>query len=346
MTIDITERIWGGFLGGAIGDALGEPVEFLSKEERLQRWGPIGVRGFVHPDGMGRFTDDTQMTLFTAEALILHAKTGEPLLIALHKAYLRWLVTQKFPSRIPPDTYLHEGFLLDEPILHKRMGPGRTCLRALMEATDLGMPMVNDSKGCGGLMRVAPIGFWAALHPSDWDLRRTFTVASQAALLTHGHPCGYLTAGFFAVLIRQVTLGLPVDEAVLASLRFLETLGKTGAPIRQFVHLAQDVAGKRVPWEQAIQYFGAGWVAEEILAIAVYLGLTAPDFRTGIIQAANHPGDADSVGAIAGQLLGALHRKDSSLREWTMSIEGCCTIEIDISKFLLASPSLPQEFLR
>ena len=338
MTIDITERIWGGFLGGAIGDAMGEPIEFLSKEERLQRWGPAGVQGFVHPDGMGRFTDDTQMTLFTAEALLLHAKTGEPLLTALHKAYLRWLVTQKFPSRIPADAYLDEGFLLDEPILHQRMGPGRTCLRALMEATDLGMPVVNDSKGCGGLMRVAPIGFWAALHPDDWDTRRTFTVASQAAQLTHGHPCGYLTAGFFAVLIRQVTLGLPLDEAVLASLRFLETLGETGAPIRQFVLLAKELAEKRVAWEQAIQYLGAGWVAEEILAIAVYLGLTAPDFRTGIIQAANHPGDADSVGAIAGQLLGALHCKDSSLREWTMSIEGCCTIEIEISKFLLASP--------
>ena len=109
MTIDMADHIWGGFLGGAIGDALGEPVEFLSKEKRLQRWGPAGVQGFVHSDGMGRFTDDTQMTLFTAEALILHAKTGESLLTALHKAYLRWLVTQKFPSRISPDIYLHEG---------------------------------------------------------------------------------------------------------------------------------------------------------------------------------------------------------------------------------------------
>ena len=48
MTIDIADRIWGGFLGGAIGDALGEPVEFLSKEERHQRWGPAGVQEFVH----------------------------------------------------------------------------------------------------------------------------------------------------------------------------------------------------------------------------------------------------------------------------------------------------------
>ena len=148
MTIDIADRIWGGFWGGAIGDALGEPVEFLSRGERLQRWGPAGVQGFVHPDGMGRFTDDTQMTLFTAEALILHAKTGEPLLIALHKGYLRWLATQKFPSRIPPDNYFHEGFLLDEPVLHQRMGPGRTCLRALM---------------CSAGSRArSPTGFWKA----------------------------------------------------------------------------------------------------------------------------------------------------------------------------------------
>ena len=337
MTIDIADRIWGGFLGGAIGDALGEPVEFLSKDERLQRWGPAGVQGFVHPHGMGRFTDDTQMTLFTAEALILHAKTGEPLLTALHNTYLRWLVTQKFPSRISPDTYLREGFLLDEPILHQRMGPGRTCLRALMEATDLGMPVVNDSKGCGGLMRVAPIGFWAALHPGDWDIRRTFTVASHAAQLTHGHPCGYLSAGFFAALMREVALGVPLKDAMTETLLLLEKLGETGETIRQLIRRARELAAKEAPWEQTVQELGAGWVAEEILAIAVYLGLTAPDFRTGIIQAANHPGDADSVGAIAGQLLGALHGDTSSLMNWTRLIDGYDTLKLRVSQFLAAT---------
>ncbi len=334
MTIDITDRIWGGFLGGAIGDALGEPVEFLSREERLQRWGPAGVQGFVHPDGMGRFTDDTQMTLFTAEALILHARTGEPLLIALHKAYLRWLATQKFPSRIPPDSYLHEGFLLDEPVLHQRMGPGRTCLRALMEATDLGMPVVNDSKGCGGLMRVAPIGFWAAMHSTDWDIRRTFTVASHAAQLTHGHPCGYLSAGFFAVLIRDVILGVPLNDAIAETLLFLEKLGEAGATVRQLILQARELAGKDVPWEQVTQRLGAGWVAEEILAIAVYLGLTAPDFRTGIIQAANHPGDADSVGTIAGQLLGTIYFDKALSPGYSSHLDGYRAIALVISNYL------------
>ncbi|MBU2833903.1 ADP-ribosylglycohydrolase family protein [Acidithiobacillus ferriphilus] len=332
MTSDIADRIWGGFLGGAIGDALGEPVEFLSKEERLQRWRPSGVQGFVHSDGMGRFTDDTQMTLFTAEALILHSKTGEPLLTALHKAYLRWLVTQKFPSRISPDIYLHEGFLLDEPILHKRMGPGRTCLKALMGATDLGMPAVNDSKGCGGLMRVAPIAFWAALHPEQWDTRRIFTVASQAAQLTHGHPSGYLSAGCFAVLVRDVSSGAGLEQALVNTLPFLEKLGETGAPIRRALQRARSLADKSVAWEEATLELGSGWVAEEILAIAVYLGLTAPDVEIGIVQAANHPGDSDSVGAIAGQLLGVYHAKIGSERFGTL--KGYSTIAKTISRFL------------
>ena len=334
MTLDITDRIWGGFLGGAIGDALGEPVEFLSKEERLQRWGPTGVQGFVHPDGMGRFTDDTQMTLFTAEALILHAKTGEPLLIALHKAYLRWLATQKLPSRIPPDTYCNEGFLLDQPVLHQRMGPGRTCLRSLMEATDLGMPVVNDSKGCGGLMRVAPVGFWAALHPDQWDTRRTFTVASQAAQLTHGHPCGSLSAGCFAVLIRDLSSGAGLEQALKYTLSFLEKIGETGAPIRGALQRARSLADKSVAWEQATLELGSGWVAEEILAIAVYLGLTAPDAETGIVQAANHPGDADSVGAVAGQMLGAMPNRDAYIWDQANQLDGYSILTLAVSTFL------------
>ncbi|OFC34122.1 ADP-ribosylglycohydrolase family protein [Acidithiobacillus caldus] len=332
MSQDTIDRIWGGFLGGAVGDALGEPIEFLSQQERLERWGPSGVREFVHPDGLGRFTDDTQMTLFTAEALILQARSGEPLLSALHKAYLRWLVTQQLPSRIPVEVYINEGFLLDEAVLHRRMGPGRTCLRALMGATDLGMPVVNDSKGCGGLMRVAPIGFWAALRPEQWDIRRTFTVASQAAQLTHGHPCGYLSAGCFALLVREVCLGAKLEEALATTLTFLEKLGESGAPIRNALNQARDLAERNVPWEQAILELGSGWVAEEILAIAVYLGLTAPDAETGILQAANHPGDADSVGALAGQLLGACHGSVGLGR--SRRLRGYSTLVLTIAKVL------------
>ncbi|NEW80772.1 MAG: ADP-ribosylglycohydrolase family protein [Mariniphaga sp.] len=58
-------------LGGAIGDALGAPIEFLSIQEIKGLYSPSGVTDYIEfADGTGEFTDDTQMTLFTAEGLL------------------------------------------------------------------------------------------------------------------------------------------------------------------------------------------------------------------------------------------------------------------------------------
>lgn len=336
-TLDPEDRIMAGFLGGAIGDALGEPVEFLRTEERLQRWGSEGVQDFVHPSRRGRFTDDTQMTLFTAEGLILHADSGEPLLSTLHRAYLRWLLTQEVPARIPAALYRDEGFLLDAVILHQRMGPGRTCLQSLAQARDLGLPALNDSKGCGGLMRVAPIGFWAACHAEKWDTQRTFQVASGAAQLTHGHPCGFLSAGAFAVLLQELVSGTDLIETLQLVLELLSDLGETGKGVRQALLRALELAESRGGWPEAVQHLGAGWVAEEILALVVFVGLIAPDFLTGIRWAANHPGDADSIGAIAGQLLGTLWGTQALPEGWLSRIDGIDTVHQLATGFLSAA---------
>jgi ADP-ribosylglycohydrolase len=63
-------RIRGCLLGGAVGDALGAPIEFASWREIRSRHGDRGVTGVLAP---GHFTDDTQMTLFTCEGLIAAA---------------------------------------------------------------------------------------------------------------------------------------------------------------------------------------------------------------------------------------------------------------------------------
>src|SRR5690606_6418819 len=64
-------RFLGCLLGGAVGDALGAPVEFMKRAEILRRFGPKGITQYAPAyGGLGRITDDTQMTLFTAEGLI------------------------------------------------------------------------------------------------------------------------------------------------------------------------------------------------------------------------------------------------------------------------------------
>ncbi|HSM50597.1 MAG TPA: ADP-ribosylglycohydrolase family protein, partial [Thermoanaerobaculia bacterium] len=166
---DVTylDRVRGCLLGGALGDALGAPIEFLSLGEIRERFGSGGLRHLERAYGrVGAITDDTQMTLFTAEGLIRAWVRGDIRGIGhppsvVHHAYLRWLHTQGVPWKEvfrPVKEEEPDGWLVREKWLHARRAPGRTCMSALRQADGLGAPARNDSKGCGGVMRVAPVG--------------------------------------------------------------------------------------------------------------------------------------------------------------------------------------------
>lgn len=130
----LRERFVGCLLGGAIGDALGAPVEFLSWREIERGFGPNGIRTFASAyGGTGRITDDTQMTLFTAEGLIRaeHHVADRGLVsvdAVLHRAYLRWLYTQVRDSRdVPWDPEIGEdisGWLIKQEFLHYAASAG------------------------------------------------------------------------------------------------------------------------------------------------------------------------------------------------------------------------------
>ena len=151
-------KIRGCLIGGAVGDALGADVEFLSIEEIRAAFGAAGVTDYTSEPAA--FTDDTQMTLFTAEGLL---SEGDPLL-NIHQAYLRWRLTQQSGINHYPTSKIEGCGLLGLPEMHRRRAPGHTCLSALDTAYRPGQPAVNTSKGCGGIMRVAPIGLVGATH--------------------------------------------------------------------------------------------------------------------------------------------------------------------------------------
>ena len=97
--------------------------------------------------------------------------------------------------------------------LHAQRAPGRTCLSALRspEAGSRERPR-NASKGCGGVMRVAPIGIAGSPDPE-----RSFEVACDAAALTHGHVTGWMAAGALAFLLALIHHGADLPQAVRES---------------------------------------------------------------------------------------------------------------------------------
>src|SRR5436305_14060023 len=125
----LLERYQGCLLGGAVGDALGASVEFMSLGEIRARFGADGIRDYAPAYGrLGAITDDTQMTLFTAEGLLRAHNRGREKGIwhppsIVHHAYLRWLHTQGMPTAFPGPTK-HDGWLVTVPALHSRRAPG------------------------------------------------------------------------------------------------------------------------------------------------------------------------------------------------------------------------------
>ena len=300
------DRIRGCLLGGAVGDALGAPIEFESLGEIRARFGAEGILELAPAFGrLGAITDDTQMTLFTAEGLILAARdpafSGRSGMVrCVHRAYLRWLRTQGEHSAHPTFERTDEGWLLGVEALHSCRDPGNTCLSALRNPRmgSAEQPL-NHSKGCGGVMRIAPVGLARAIGDP-------FAAGCEIAAITHGHPSGFLAAGFQALAIREAAAGTPLLAAcqeALEELRRHPSHEEYTAAVERALSLSAEKRGEASP--EDVESLGGGWVAEEALAIAVFCALAAPDFESALRLAVNHGGDSDSTGAIAGNLLGA-----------------------------------------
>ena len=337
-------RYSGCLLGGAVGDALGRPVEFMLIDEILKHFGPEGINDFAGTGGVvGAITDDTQMTLFTAEGLLLAMrktrKTGTPLNPeeSVYRAYLRWLSTQGATVHGMVD----EGWLLSIPQLHHRRGPGSTCLSAL-ESGRMGTinHPLNVSKGCGGVMRMAPVGlFCAAMHNAGdaaMTAGKAFEIGSACAAITHGHPLGYLPAGFLAALVYLLVSGRGLEDSISTTLGVLvERPERERSMLAAQVNHSLRLKRKKKPCPETVERFGGGWVGDEALAIALYCALAAEgDFAKGVRLAVNHSGDSDSTGAITGNILGALLGKGAIPEEWLGKVELGKVIEETALQFL------------
>lgn len=309
----LLDKATGSLLAGAAGDALGAPVEFMNLSAIRAQFGAGGIRDYVAAyGGVGKITDDTQMMLFTAEGCLRalhHARTtgldhSEEIIRA---AYLRWLATQSAGAFQADRT----SFLMQQPALFSRRAPGNTCLSALGRRGG----ERNHSKGCGGIMRVAPCGI---VHAGD--AAAAFALGLQCARLTHGHPTGYLSAGAFAAVIADVSTGKALPDAIVAARSILRRHAgheETLAAINQALQMVEDGAGPH----EAIPVLGEGWIAEEALAIALYCALVASNVEEGIVAAVNITGDSDSTGAMTGNLLGAMHGAASLPARWLATLE-------------------------
>ncbi len=325
----LCEAIRGCLLGGALGDALGYPIEFdRSIDSIVGRHGSRAPRQLAYAGAPpARISDDTQMTLFVAEGLIRASQRASDRGLAhgptmIRHALMRWYLTQD--PRSGALVHSSPGWLVGERRLQERRAPGTTNLSALRAQVlggampDLDHPP-NDSKGCGAVMRSAPIGLAA---PSRED---AFALGRDAAVLTHGHPSGYLAAAYFAALVHDLSRGMSLPGAMPAADVLLRA-ERGHEEVAAAIAAARAVAERGIPDARALESLGGGWVAEQALAIALACALTVEEdssgaFAAALWRSAVHGGDSDSTASLTGNLIGCTLSATSLPESWLAELE-------------------------
>lgn len=326
------DKIKGSLFGGAVGDALGYAVEFDREEEIFSAYGNDGIQEYKLDPHTGKalISDDTQMSLFTANG-ILFAETrgtlrgiGGPPSMYMSYFYEEWYQTQHQSYEEYRTTEDHnKSWLMEVPEIFASRAPGITCLDAIQSGMGTIDEPLNNSKGCGGIMRVAPLGMRYRFK----NMNKLDEEGAKIAALTHGHSLGYMPAAMLvhiiSLLVHDENSSLPAAiEDAKAEVKKLFAGDKHIEELIDIVDLAVDLAENTCDDLTNIHLLGEGWVAEETLAIALYCSLRyIDDFSKAITVAVNHNGDSDSTGAVTGNIMGALHGYDAIEDKWKQNLE-------------------------
>jgi ADP-ribosylglycohydrolase len=323
--IEVIERtkIAGALYGVALGDALGRDTEFVSTMKEI--WKRFGRSGHMRLPYPALFTDDTQMALAVARALRdARSLTPRELAHTTSREFIRWA-------------------RLDD-----RRAPGVTCMRAvakLARGARWQDATVINSKGCGANMRVAPAAFIA-------DYPTAVGYAQLQGALTHGHPTAIAASELTALAIRWAAEGVPVrqlperllDHALRRRTSYergwlgkLDTRHWWKARLsmkrgwRENASALVDVVNalrKTGTVSDPCTLTGAGWVAEEALATALFCAVRYwHDPVEAISAAARTTGDSDSIASITGAILGAANGVEAWPVRWRYRIERRAEIE-------------------
>lgn len=322
---DFRSRVRGTLLGGALGDALGAPVDTLSDQAIRQTYGPEGVVDLLPAHGRrGAVTHLTQLTLFTVDGLIraqVRRDTGAwhpP--TDLHRAYLRWAATQRDWG--PDLRRADDGWLAREEWLYARRQPTRALLLALGDDKmgTLDVPKNPDAEGPEVVGRSAPFGLLVG-----WEPQLVAQLAVECAAQTHGHPSAYLAAGAYAVVVHALARGDSLDGAVQQARAHLAA--RPGhEPVSEALQRALGAVRQGLPGPARVAELAGPGTAPGLLSAAVYCAMVAQDVRHGLRLAVNQAAPSAATAALTGSLLGALHGETALPPAWLAELEGRPTL--------------------
>jgi ADP-ribosyl-[dinitrogen reductase] hydrolase len=273
------DRCRGALIGLAIGDALGAAVEFRSPGS----FSPVtGYRdGGPHRLAAGEWTDDTSMALALADSIAAGWDLNDQA-----DRYVHWWQSGK---------YSVTGRCFDIGITT------RDALATYVKCADAftsGDPSERAS-GNGSIMRLAPVPIrYAALYPDR--LEELSRLATESSLPTHASEQCIAACRYLAIVLAGLIHGEDREQVLSPGWEPLKRLNEV-MPLHPLI---QEIALGSYRQKQPPEIVGSGWVVKSLEA-ALWAFHNANTFEEAVLKAVNLGDDADTTGAVCGQLAGA-----------------------------------------
>ena len=309
MNITKEQRIKGGIYGALIGDALGCPVEFVSREE-LKKNPVTDMRGFgTHFQEPGTYTDDGSLTLASIDSLVNHEFNTQD----MGERFLSWMETGRYSAR----GSVFDIGMATSSALH-RIARG-------VPAESAGGTYLSDN-GNGAIMRI--IG--PCIRFADRPTGELLDNVQRAGRITHGHAISHMAVSFYALMVRELLNGETARDAFsLAHDEFNEHFSD---PMwDEWMPEFDKLTGLADRPESEIS--SGGYVLDSLFASAWCL-MNTSDYRSAVTASVNLGGDCDSTGCICGALAGILYSFDSIPQDWLALLPKRSEIDVLVDKFV------------
>ncbi|HSJ04924.1 MAG: ADP-ribosylglycohydrolase family protein [Verrucomicrobium sp.] len=276
-------QISGALWGAVIGDALGVPVEFRSREELAAN--PVGeMRGHgTHQQPPGTWSDDSSLLLCTMESLL---ECNHLVAQDMAERFLRWLRRGYWT---PYGEVFDLGIATRQALA--RFAEGRPPTRC-------GGKDEFDN-GNGSLMRMLPVSLWMrGTTPEE-----AIAASHLASMITHAHPRSQLACGFYTLYVRGLLQELEPIPALRQTWQQAETLYANHEDFHQewpqFKRLHPDV----LPDLGEPEVKSTGYCIHT-LESSIWCLIHTADFESCVLRAVNLGEDTDTTGCVAGGLAG------------------------------------------
>lgn len=275
----------GGVLGFCIGDALGVPVEFKSREY-LKKEPVTDMEDFgTHMQSKGSWSDDSSMALCTLESLT-ECKGVDCINIA--DKFCKWC----FEDYMTPKD---EAF-----------DCGNTVYQALTQyvSNKKISPQTDEySNGNGSLMRILPLAFYLSVKPENKD-----EIIKEVSSITHGHQLSILGCQIYVTVAINLINGAGKIKAIEEAMREYKGREEYGrysriADTDKFMRLGED------------EIRSSGYVVDTLEA-SLWCFLNTETYKECVLKAVNLGDDTDTTATVAGGLAGIFYGLQSIPEEW------------------------------